>query len=40
MIRGQLKIWIPNPHSGDISKSLLTKILNQANISRQEWENL
>ncbi|MCA2694507.1 MULTISPECIES: hypothetical protein [unclassified Microcystis] len=36
----RLKIWIPNPHQGDISKSLLAKILQQANISREEWEKL
>jgi predicted RNA binding protein YcfA (HicA-like mRNA interferase family) len=40
MIKGQLKLFIPNPHQGDISKSLLTRILRQANITRKEWENL
>jgi hypothetical protein len=40
MVKGQLKLWIPNPHQGDISKSLLAKILRQANISKEEWENL
>lgn len=40
MVQGKLKIWIPNPHQGDISKSLLAKILQQANISREEWEKL
>ncbi|MCT7969201.1 type II toxin-antitoxin system HicA family toxin [Laspinema sp. D1] len=33
MIQGQLKVWIPNPHQGDIGKSLLVRILTQANIT-------
>ena len=40
MVQGSLKVWIPNPHQGDISKSLLARILRQANITREEWENL
>ena len=40
MVKGQLKLFIPNPHRGDISKSLLARILRQANITREEWENL
>ena len=40
MVKGQLKLFIPNPHQRDISKSLLTRILRQANITRDEWENL
>lgn len=40
MVKGQLKLFIPNPHQGDISKSLLAKILHQANITKEEWENL
>jgi hypothetical protein len=30
---------IPNPHGGDISVDLLTRILRQAGISREEWLN-
>ncbi|MDJ0590602.1 MAG: type II toxin-antitoxin system HicA family toxin [Pleurocapsa sp. MO_226.B13] len=40
MVKGQLKLFIPNPHRGDISKSLLSRILRQADITREEWENL
>jgi predicted RNA binding protein YcfA (HicA-like mRNA interferase family) len=40
LVKASLKVWIPNPHQGDISKSLLSKILKQANVSREEWENL
>ncbi|MBC1238561.1 type II toxin-antitoxin system HicA family toxin [Nostoc sp. 2RC] len=40
MVKGELKLTIPNPHQGDISASLLSRILRQANISRDEWEAL
>ncbi len=39
MAKGELKIRIPNPHRGDISKYLLAEILRQAEISNDEWEN-
>jgi len=31
---------LPNPHQGDISTGLLTRILRQAGISREQWEQL
>ncbi len=37
MIKGNLKLRVPNPHKGDISKSLLSEILRQAGISIKEW---
>ena len=40
MFKGSLRLTIPNPHQGDISKGLLTKILRQAGIEREEWERL
>jgi hypothetical protein len=40
MIKGENRVYIPNPHSGDISKDLLTRVLQQAAISRDEWEHL
>ena len=40
MIKGQLKVSIPNPHKGDISVGLLNRILQQAGISREDWESL
>ncbi|VAW35253.1 hypothetical protein MNBD_CHLOROFLEXI01-4015 [hydrothermal vent metagenome] len=40
MVKGQLRLFIPNPHTGDISKALLSKILRQADIDRKEWEKL
>lgn len=40
MIRGQITLRIPNPHTGDISKELLVRILRQAEIARKDWEAL
>lgn len=40
MQKGDLKIRIPNPHRGDIHKSLVSEILRQADISKDEWNNL
>ena len=40
MIKGFLRLTIPNPHKGDIGIDLLSKILKQAGISRKEWEKI
>ena len=40
MLRQDITIWIPNPHRGDIGRGLLSRILRQAQISRDEWEDL
>ena len=40
MVKGNLRIRIPNPHKKDISKNLLKLILNEAEISRATWEKL
>ena len=40
MIKGNLRLTIPNPHQGDIGIDLLSKILKQAGISREEWNKL
>jgi predicted RNA binding protein YcfA (HicA-like mRNA interferase family) len=38
MVKGELKVRIPNPHgSGDISDPLLKEILRQAEISEEKW---
>lgn len=38
MIKGELKVRIPNPHHKDISKYLVFEILRQADISPDEWD--
>ncbi len=40
MARAGQRVILPNPHQGDISVGLLTRILRQANVSREEWESV
>lgn len=40
MVKGKLKVRIPNPHHGDISKPLVSEILKQADISDEDWNKL
>ena len=37
MRRGDLTVIIPNPHDGDIGVGLLSRLLRQAGVSRDEW---
>jgi hypothetical protein len=37
MRRGNVTVIIPNPHEGDIGVGLLTRLLRQAGVSREEW---
>jgi predicted RNA binding protein YcfA (HicA-like mRNA interferase family) len=39
MIKGNLVLTIPNPHKAEIGVDLLSRILRQAEISREEWLN-
>ena len=40
MIRGNITVRLPNPHQGDIGKDLLSRILRQAEIEKDEWDKL
>lgn len=40
MVRGETRIRVLNPHRGDIGMELLSRVLGQAGISREEWEAL
>jgi predicted RNA binding protein YcfA (HicA-like mRNA interferase family) len=40
MVRGDTTVRVPNPHQGDIGKELLSRILSQAGVSREEWEQV
>lgn len=40
MLKGDITLRIPNPHQSDIGKELLARILRQAGISKDEWEEL
>ena len=40
MIRGDLRVTIPNPHRQEVSVDLLSRILRQAEITRGAWEEV
>lgn len=40
MVKGDLVLTIPNPHRKDIGRNLLTRILKQAGIEKNDWEIL
>jgi predicted RNA binding protein YcfA (HicA-like mRNA interferase family) len=40
MRKGTVTVRIPNPHSADIGVELLSRILRQAGIHRDEWGSL
>ena len=40
LVKGQVKLAIPNPHQSEIGRDLLARILRQAGIERKVWEKL
>ena len=38
MLKGKIRLTMPNPHRKEISVDLLFRILRQAGISKEEWE--
>ena len=40
MVKGALRLAIPNLHQGEIGRALLARMLKQADIDRQVWEDL
>jgi predicted RNA binding protein YcfA (HicA-like mRNA interferase family) len=38
--RGEVTVRIPNPHQGDIGRELLARILRQASVTKDEWEDV
>lgn len=40
MLKGDITIRVPNPHQADIGRELLARILRQAGISKDDWEEL
>lgn len=40
MIRGGRTLRIPNPHQADIGRELLSRLLRQAGVERDEWNRL
>ncbi|NOX62627.1 MAG: type II toxin-antitoxin system HicA family toxin [Chloroflexi bacterium] len=39
MLRGDRRLILPNPHRSVIGVNLLTRLLRQANVSREEWRS-
>ena len=40
MVKGSVRVRIPNPHREDIGQNLLRQILREAGIEISEWEEL
>jgi len=40
MIKGNLRLTIPNSHQSDIGSNLLSKITKQAGLTKDEWDVL
>ena len=40
VIKGALRLRLPNPHQEDIGNELLSRILKQAGVDRESWEEL
>ena len=40
MIKGTHRLAIPNPHAGAIGRELLGRVLQQAGLTRGEWEQI
>ena len=40
IIREYITIWVPNPHQADIGRGFLARVLRQAGIDKEQWENL
>jgi predicted RNA binding protein YcfA (HicA-like mRNA interferase family) len=39
MVRGNLRLTIPNPHRREIGTELLSRILKQAGVDRDDWDS-
>jgi len=37
MSKGEVTVFIPNPHQGDIGRNLLAGLLAQAGVPRTDW---
>jgi predicted RNA binding protein YcfA (HicA-like mRNA interferase family) len=39
MMRGTRRLILPNPHRGEISTDLLSRLLRQVEVPREEWKS-
>ncbi len=40
MLKGMIRLRLPNPHRRDVGRELLSRILKQAGIDKDSWEKL
>jgi predicted RNA binding protein YcfA (HicA-like mRNA interferase family) len=40
MVKGMIRLRLPNPHRADVGRELLSRILKQAGIDNDSWEKL
>ena len=40
MLKGAIRLRLPNPHRRDVGLELLSRILKQAGIDKDSWEKL
>lgn len=40
MVKGHLRLVLPNPHQGEIGRELLVRLLRQVQLNRDDWEQL
>jgi predicted RNA binding protein YcfA (HicA-like mRNA interferase family) len=40
MLKGAIRLRLPNPHKRDVGRELLSRILKQARIDKDSWEKL
>jgi predicted RNA binding protein YcfA (HicA-like mRNA interferase family) len=38
VVRGALRLILPNPHRREIGVDLLVRVLRQAGVSREDWD--
>ena len=38
LLRGDHRLILPNPHRGDISVDLLKRLLDEGDVTREEWD--
>lgn len=39
LVRESARLILPNPHASEIGPALLSRILQQAGVSREEWDS-
>jgi predicted RNA binding protein YcfA (HicA-like mRNA interferase family) len=40
MLKGVIRLRLPNPHKKDVGRELLSRILKQAGVDKDSWEKL